>query len=157
MAHVPHDEKNPFVMLEVDSLLLARTAQHEKGYYGKHHANPLIKVQAFAKHKHGTYKHHHGARRINRSHDGQRQMLHPEITEYPGREHDKRLDNNKLMHLPPHHGNIKHRTSQHRRRKGRYQNERKKYQAREQRVQEKYRQYGIVTKRLLLEDIVKSQ
>ena len=38
------------------------------------------------------------------------------------------------MHLPPHHGNIKHRTSQHRRRKGRYQNERKKYQAREQRV-----------------------
>ena len=144
-------------MLEVDSLFLARTAQHEEGHYGKQHANPLIKVQAFAKHKHGTYKHHHGARRINRSHDGQRQMLHPEITEYPGREHDKRLDNNKLMHLPPHHGNIKHRTSQHRRRKGRYQNERKKYQAREQRVQEKHRQYGIVTKRLLLEDIVKSQ
>ena len=37
-----YDEKNPFVMLEVDSLLLARTAQHEKGYYGKHHANPML-------------------------------------------------------------------------------------------------------------------
>ena len=95
------------------SLFLTRTAQHEEGDYGKQHANPLIKVQAFAKHNHGTYKHHYGTRRINRSHDGQRQMLHPEITEYPGRKHDKRLDNNKLMHLPPHHGNIKHRTSQH--------------------------------------------
>ena len=50
-----------------------------------------------------------------------------------------------------------HLTSQHRRRKDRYQNERKKYQAREQRGHEKYRQYGIITKRLLLEDIVKSQ
>ncbi len=70
-------------MFKINPLFLSRTTQHEKGDNSQHHTNPLIKIQPFAKHKHSSDKYHYRAGGINRPYDGNRQMLHPEITEYP--------------------------------------------------------------------------
>ena len=98
-------------MFKVDAFFLTGTAQHKKGQHRQHHTYPLVKIQPLTKYEHGSHKHHYGTRRIDRPHNGKRQMLHPEISEYPRGQHNERLDDNKLMHIPPHNRNIEHRTA----------------------------------------------
>ena len=95
-----HHKPNPLVVLEVNAFLLSRTTQHEERDNGHQHPNPLVHIQALAEYQQSTHQCHDRTGRINRPHDGQRQMLHAKITERPRRKHDKRFQQNELMHFP---------------------------------------------------------
>ena len=144
-------------MLEVDAFFLTGTAQHKERQHRQHHTYPLIKIEPLAEYKHGSHKHHHRTRSINRPHNGKRQVFHSEISEYPRGEDDERLDDDKFMYIPSHHRNIEHRTARYRRSENRYQDKRKEYQTGKYRIQKQDRKYGIVFERLFLEGIIKSQ
>ena len=144
-------------MFEIDPFLFSRPTQHKEGENRQHHPDPLIEIQTFSEYQHCTYQHHYRTGSIDGSHDGKRQMLHSEISEYPGREHDKRFYYNEFVFFPTGNRNFKHRPSQQIRSIYRQENERQKNQTGKDRVQKQNRKHGIVSQRLLLEHIIKTQ
>ena len=86
-----HNHIDPVVVLEVDTLLLATTAQHQKRHHSQQHTNPLPHVQSFTKKQESTHQHHHRPRSVDRPHNRQRQMLHAKVTQNPTRQHNERL------------------------------------------------------------------
>ena len=151
------DEQNPLVVFEIDALLLTRTAQHKERKHGQQHANPLVEVQPLAKHQQGANKHHDGTRGIDGANDGERQVLHAEVAEYPRRKNDERLQQDVLVRLPARYGHVEHRPTEHVGRPKGQQDERKEHQTGENGIQKQNRQHGIVAQRLFLESIIKSQ
>ena len=96
-----YHKPNPPVVLEVDTLLLARTAQQEKRNDGQQHSNPLIQVQALAEYQQSTHQSHDRTGSIDRSHNGERQMFHTEIPEGPRRKDNHRFQKDIPVYLPP--------------------------------------------------------
>ena len=141
------------VVLEVDAFLLAATAQQQERGYGQQYTNPLPMVQALAKHQQGSDEHHYRARGIDRTNDGQGQMLHAEIAQDPAGQHDKRLEYNILMYLPATGSHMEYAAVQ-RIRRCTQNNEREEYQRREQGIQEQDGNYGVLLQSLLLKRIV---
>ena len=77
------DEQNPDIMGEDDPFAAARTAQQEERHEGQRNAGPLAGVETFAEDREGPDEHHHGARGVDRADDGEREMLHAEVSENP--------------------------------------------------------------------------
>jgi len=99
-------------MLKINSFFLSRTAQHKERGNGQHHTNPLIEIQSFTEYQHSSHEHHHRTGGIDRSYNGYGQMFHSEISEYPRRQYDERLDDNIFMLFPTSNGNIEYCSSQ---------------------------------------------
>ena len=95
-----YNHKYPVVVLKVDALLLAATTQQQERGNGQQHTYPLPMVQALAKHQQRTHQHHHRTCGVDRSHNRKWQMLHAEIAQNPARQHDERLEQDILVHIP---------------------------------------------------------
>ena len=92
-AHAPY----PFVLLEVDCFLLSRTAHQVDGEQRQQDADPLVCVQPFAEKHYGSHQHEHRPGRVDRADDRKRQVLQTEISAYPRRQHDERLQHHQQM------------------------------------------------------------
>ena len=108
------DEIYPLVVFEVDALLLAASAEHEKGCDSQRHTNPLINVEPFAKDEQGSHQYHYRTGGIDWSDDSERQMLHTEISEYPGGQYDKALADYIFVDLPSSGCHMEYRPVEHR-------------------------------------------
>ena len=131
-------------MFKVNALLLSASAQHKKRKDRHQYPYPLIEIQSFAKHQQGSHQYHHRTGGVNRPHNGYRKILHAEISQYPRRKDNDRLQNNKSVYLPPHHGNKEKSAFQCIGTPCRQHNKRKEYQTGEQRIQREYGNHCIV-------------
>ena len=86
-------------MLEVDTFFLAAARKHGKGDDGKYDTNPLIQIQYLAINQQGTHEGHYRSGGIDRSHDGERQVFHAEITEDPAAQYDETLEHDVLVNF----------------------------------------------------------
>ena len=83
-------------------------------------------------------------------------MLHAEVAEEPRTEHDERLENDILVYFPATFGYVDHGTIEHVS-SARENDEGQEDTRREEGVEKEHRNDGIVTQRLLLAHIIKSQ
>ena len=95
-AHHTHECRksqtpDPFIALEINVFLLARTAHQEDRDYGQYDTDPLVGVKPLTEDQHCSHKHKYRSCRIDRSDDGQRQVLQTEISADPRRQHDESL------------------------------------------------------------------
>ncbi len=103
-----HDyAEHPFVVSETDTLLLAAHAEHVEGNHGNYHTYPLIQVQALAKQQQAAQQYDDGACRVYRPEQSNWQVLHAEIAENPGAQHDECLEHEQAVLLPAGCGDIK--------------------------------------------------
>ena len=82
---------DPLIVLEINVFLLACAAHQEDGADGEYDADPLVGVEPFAEDQHRSHQHQHRSGGIDRSDDGQREVLQTKISADPRRQHDERL------------------------------------------------------------------
>ena len=143
-------------MFEVDAFLPSAPAQHEERCHGEHHTHPLPQVEPLAEEEECAQKHHYGPCGIDWSYDGERQMLHSEVSEEPGRQHDQAFRHDVFVCFPSSHGDMKLRaikqwgeTAQ--------QDERQENERAEKGVEEEHGNDSIGIECLLLERVVASE
>ena len=151
------DTEYPDVVTEIDPFAAARTAQQEEREEGQHDAGPLAGVEPLAEDEHGADKHHDGARGIDRTDDGNRQVFHGEIAENPRSEDDDRFKQHQSVR------------PERARRGGQYRaveppeaalgrdDHRQQEKRREEGVEQQHRKHRIPREGLLLGRIVKAQ
>ena len=151
------DTVDPDIVTEINPLLSARTAQQQQRDQGKRHTDPLVSVEPFTEDEHGADERHHGPRGIDRADDRQRQMLDSEVSERPRRQDDAGFQHHEQMRMQ-----IARRTTQRRiiepaPSAGRREDRRQEEQRREEGIEQENGQHGVVSQRLLLGDVIKSQ
>ena len=151
------DEQNPEVMGEDDPFAAARTAQQEERHEGQRNAGPLVGVETLAEDHECPDEHHNGARGVDRPDDGDREVLHAEVTENPRSEHDGRFQNDQGVGLPcagsrRQQGMVEPSEAE-LRREDRGQEE----QRRKERVEQQHGQHGVAGEGLFLGRIVEAE
>ena len=107
-----NDEVNPLVVLEVDALFLSAARKHGERDNGKDDTNPLVEIEYLAVNQQGSYECHYRTGGVDRTHDGEWQMLHAEITEDPAAQNDETLEHDVLVNIPSSLSYMKHRSIQ---------------------------------------------
>ena len=74
---------NPFVVLKVDTFFLSASREEVESNHGCNHTQPLEEREFLTKDGKGTDEHHDGACGVDRSDDGQGQVLDAEVAEEP--------------------------------------------------------------------------
>ena len=95
-----YHEDDPLVVLEVDALFLAGAREHVESDHGDDDTDPLPEVEAFGEEGEGADEHHHGTGGVDRTDDGDGQVLQSEVGEEPRGEHDAGLQQDVLMFCP---------------------------------------------------------
>ena len=73
----------PFVAFEVYVFLFPGEAHQEDGYDCEQNARPLICIEFLTEDQHRSDQHQHRSGRIDRTHDGEREMLESEVPADP--------------------------------------------------------------------------
>lgn len=102
-----NNAEHPFVLVERNTLFLAANAKQVERYHGNNDTNPLVKVKPLAKQQQTAQQHNDGAGCVDGAKQGDGKVFHAKVAEYPGTQHNERLDNEKAMLLPAGCGNIK--------------------------------------------------
>ena len=144
------------VVLEVDTLLLTRPAEHEERRNGQHHAYPLPDIETLAEHQQGTHQHHHRPGGIDGADNGQRQVLHAKVSENPRRQYDDRLQNHIFMHLPAARCHMQDTVVEHAARAAQ-DDKRQEDERREQRIEKQHGNDSVILQCLFLERVVTTQ
>jgi len=96
-----HDyAEHPFVFHEINSLFLAAQTEQIERDDGNDHTNPLIQVQALTEQQQAAQQHDDGTGGVDGAEQGDWQVFHAEVAEYPGAKHDERLEHEQAVQLP---------------------------------------------------------
>jgi len=103
-----HDyAEHPFVLYEIDALLLAAQTEQIEGDDGNDHTYPLVEVQALTEQQQAAQQNDDGTGGVDGAEQGDGQVFHAEVAEYPGAKHDERLEHEQAVQLPAGCGDIK--------------------------------------------------
>lgn len=111
---------------------------------------PIASVQLLAVNDQRTEKGHYGTRGIDRTDDGERQMLHGIIAANPRRQDDDGLEEHQSMGMPTGQRHILRVSAQ------RHQDEGKEKRSTHHGVDHQYGQHGITSQGLLYEDVIEA-